>query len=237
MRFFIRSMEIMKNFKNKVTYGDITATINPAEYHEFANEEEAERWGHDKYDAWAKGYKHIFHMTSQYKESSPLHLCDPSDMYFGYKYREMNQILRFGATDNYTDELPIYISTLAMAIFSAPVIGEKIVLYRQVSESTVRDIISLNKDRGTPYPENGFMSTSLTKKCCADNCGTHQYMLKMYVDNLAPVHAIYANAVRYRDEEELLLPPGLYLQLTGYPYIDDETGKTIIEVHLFSMHL
>ena len=57
----------------------------------------------------------------------------------------------------------------------------------------------------------------------------------MYVENNCPIHAIYANAIRVRDEAELLLPPGLFMWMTRYPYVDVDTEKTVYEVKLFSM--
>lgn len=234
----ISIMDKLKSMKQKAEYGDVTVTIIKEDFREFKSIEEAEQWGHEKYRKWTENYKKIFNMTSQYKGRPLLHIQDPADMYFGFKYREMNEILRIGKTENFTPDLPFYISNLTMAIFSAPVIGEKIVLYRQVSEKMIQEMISLNKREDCiPYEEKGFMSTSMVKSCCADNCGNHDYMLKMYVDDIAPIHAIYANLIRTRNEEELLLPPGLFVKMAGYPYTDEETGKIIIEVRLFSMHM
>ena len=99
-------------------------------------------------------------------------------------------------------------------------------------------MIANNKAKDSlPYHEKGFMSTCLLKEYCATNCGNHKYMLKMYVDNQTPIHAIFANLIRRRAEEELLLPPGLYMRMIDYPYFDEETSKTIFEVHTFSLFL
>lgn len=172
--------------KRKVKYGDIFANISREEYREFKSEEEAEQWGQEKYKNWTENYKKIFHI---------------------------NEILRRGETENITSNRMIYISTLTMAIFSAPIIDETVVLYRQVPEEMIQEMISLNKENDCcPYEEKGFMSTSMVKSCCAKKCGDHKCILKMYVDNRTPIHAIYANLIRKRDEEELLLPPGLFLE-------------------------
>ncbi|MGN1141098.1 MAG: ADP-ribosyltransferase [Oliverpabstia sp.] len=231
-------MDELKEMKQKIEFGKININIPREDFHEFESAKEAEIWGQEKYKAWSETYKNIFHMTTQYKEGTPLHVVDPADMYFGFKYHEINEILRTDKTNNYTPDLPFYISNLIMAVFSAPIIGEKIVLYRHVSKKMVQEMVSRNKDKNClPYEEKGFMSTSMVKACCAKNCGNHDYILKMYVEDRAPIHAIYANLIRQRTEKELLLPPGLYIRMAGYPYHDEETGKTIIEVQLFSMYM
>ena len=222
----------------EIKYGDVNTDISKEDYYEFTNVEEAEKWGFDKFKKWTDVYKNVIHMTSQYKEDSILHIQDPADLYFGYTYRELNEFLRTGEKIDISPSHQRIISNLVMAIYSAPIIGKKIVLYRQVSRKMIKEMIANNRIKDSlPYHEKGFMSTCLLKECCATNCGNHKYMLKMYVDDQTPIHAIFANLIRRRAEEELLLQPGLYMRMIDYPYLDEETGKTIIEVHTFSMFL
>ena len=79
------------------------------------------------------------------------------------------------------------------------------------------------------------MSTSLVKTSCVENCGNHPYLLKIYVDKDIPIHAIYTNVIRYHNENELLLPPEIYLKMAAYPYKDEESGKEIYEVKVIKM--
>lgn len=226
-----------KSTSKVLKYGDIQTITDLDSYHEFTSMKEVNDWGMEKYSDWAKFYKEIFRITTQYKEGSTLHVADPVDMYLGYMYERINEYLRKDEPTDSKDNMRLLISNLIIAISSAPVIDQKIVLYRQVPTNMIEEMIVLNK--GTdhkPYQEKGFMSTSLLKTNCAANCVSREYMLKMYVENLHPIHAIYANVIRGRDEAELLLPPGLFIRMAGYPYKDEETGKTIYETQLFSMN-
>lgn len=230
-------MNIIKDNSNILKYGDIQPIADPASYHEFTSMKEADEWGKEKYSDWAESYKEIFLITAQYKEGSILHVVDPVDMYLGYEYERINDYLRTGEPADSDYNIRIRISNLIMAISCAPVIGQKIVLYRQVPAKMIEEMIGRNKGTNQlPYQEKGFMSTSLLKTSCAKSCGNSEYMLKIYVEDFCPIHAIYANVIRGRDEAELLLPPGLFMRMAGYPYKDEGTGKTIYETQLFSMN-
>lgn len=216
-------------------YGEVINLNNPDSFHEFQDIKEVNEWGMKNYSDWAKTYKEIFRITAQYREGSILHVLDPVNMYLGYGYKKINEYLRNGESADSKCYIRIQISNLIVAISSAPVIDQKIVLYRQVPAEMIKAMIALNKGADhIPYQEKGFMSTSLLKTTCANNCGSSEYMLKMYVENHCPIHAIYANAIHARDEAELLLPPGLFMRMTGYPY--EDAGKKIYEVQLFSMN-
>ena len=215
-------------------YGEINDTINTNEYREFENQEEAELWGKEHFDEWASNHKKMFQLTLKY--GNPLlHLADPADMYFGDKHADINKALRKEtAYDSVPRDIVSYTGNLMMTIFSAPVIGEKVVLYKQVPKKMVKKLVEYNK-KGVPYLEKGFLSTSMVKECCANHCGSSEYMLKIYVDDYAPIHAIFANAIRVSSEEELLLPPKMYMRMVKYPYVDEVTGKIVYEVRLINM--
>lgn len=80
--------------------------------------------------------------------------------------------------------------------------------------------------------ENGFMSVSLHKETCIENCGHKADVLKIYLPKDIP--AVYVNAIIRRDEAELLLPPEMFLRLIAEPYLDP-SGKMIYEVELLDM--
>lgn len=232
---------ILKNRNLARKYGDVEVIQNPSIYHEFSTEEEAEEWGKQKYAEWAKIHKEIYCRTFNYNYESFLHMTDPILSYTGTDFRRINDYLH-GKEDFSTDStdknlihsqecnLRIRIANLLLAIYSAPIIDQDVILYRQVSEETINKIIS------TPsYCELGFMSTSLVKTSCVENCGNHPYLLKIYVDKDIPIHAIYTNVIRYHNENELLLPPEIYLKMAAYPYKDEESGKEIYEVKVIKM--
>lgn len=215
-------------------YGEINDTINTNEYREFKSKDEAELWGKENFDEWASNHKKMFQLTLKY--GNPLlHLEDPADMYFGDKHSDINKALRKEtAYDSVPRDIVSYTGNLMMTVLSAPVIGERVVLYKQVPKKMVKKLVEYNK-KGVPYLEKGFLSTSMVKECCANHCGSSEYMLKIYVDDYAPIHAIFANAIRVSSEEELLLPPKMYMRMVKYPYVDEVTGKIVYEVRLINM--
>lgn len=214
------------------TYGKLAKIQSPESYHEFQCKEDVESWGRKIYSSWAKTHQSIYACTQQYTVGSVLHAIDPVGMYLGNGYNAINQYLRGGEEEDIPIRIHTHISNLIIAISSAPVIDQKLILYRQVPKEMLDAMISINKEMH-PYQEKGFMSTSLLKTCCANYCGNSPYMLKIYVNNSNPIHAIYADIINERDEAELLLPPDLCMKMINYPYQDENTGKIIYEVELF----
>lgn len=222
--------------RNRLQYGAIDQLTDKNSYREFKDIADAEKWGYEKYSDWAQKYKYIYAKTNYYPEGSSLRLIEPASRYFGNCYQSINDYLRDNTSDECIPSIAFCINNLMIAIFSTTPINEKIILYRQVPTDMVKKLITLNK-KDQPYCEKGFLSTSMIKSCCAETCGNEKYMLRIYVNNTNPIHAIYANVISKRDEEELLLPPGLYFRMINYPYKDIETGKMIFEVELVCMNI
>lgn len=199
-------------------------------YSEFSTVGEAKTWAEANYGDWAKRHKEIIAASARYPESSPLRFPDAMDMYFGDKYNQINEYLRNNSLASSEDHaLKRDLLVMSISILSAPVIKEKIILYRQVPEDVFRQLM----DDGS-YVESGFMSTSLVKKTCSEACGGSSYMLKLYVDTVRPIHSVYANLVRERNEMELLLQPELKLRIIGQPYYDDDTEKIMCDALLMN---
>lgn len=211
-------------------YGKIISPTDLDTYTEFTCESDVQDWGSKKFSAWAQKHKDIYNSLSSYKDPF-LRLSDPADMYFGSKFREMNAYLRDKSYKITDENIPLYVSALNIAIHSAPLLTDRIILYRKVCNQTIDELIRCNKD-SHPYCEKGFMSTSLLKEACINNNGTHANMLKIFVDPIHPIHTIYANSICNRTEAELLLPPDCYISMINYPY--EEAGIEIYEVHLYS---
>lgn len=197
-------------------------------YREFSSVGEAKTWAEANYGDWSKKHKEIMAASARYPEP-PLRFPDAMDMYFGYRYKQINESLR--SCNNTLDDYALRrdIMIMSIAILSAPVIKEKIILYRQVSEDVFRQLM----DDGS-YVESGFMSTSLVKKICSEACGDHAYMLKLYVNTVSPIHSVYANLVRKRNEMELVLQPGLKLRVIDKPYYDRDTEKIVCDTLLMN---
>ena len=120
---------------------------------------------------------------------------------------------------------------MASAILSAPTTDQSLVAYRQVSSSTIQAIVEAHENE-TVYCENGFMSVSLHKETCIENCGHKSAVLKIYLPK--DLLAVYVNAIVRRNEAELLLLPEMFLRLISDPYLDP-SGKMIYEVELLDM--
>lgn len=231
---FINSI---KEAQNILKYGKIHPILEKSAYYEFKSKEEAESWGKANYSEWAITHKNIFWEIEFYQQGSRrLYVEDPVKWYLGNGFYNINKYLRTGKSDDFAVNLPILISNLMVSVFSAPVIEQKIILYRQVPAEMINEMIKNNKE-SFPYREKGFMSTSMLKTVCAENCGNSPYMLKLYVDDVPPIHAIYANETYGRDEVELLLQPDLCMQMAEYPYKDTCSGKIIYEVLLSSINM
>lgn len=207
-------------------------SIDKASYHEFTSFDDAETWGMDHYSSWAKTYKKVFFLSSdRYKEHSPLRLDEPIELYCGYCYREINEYLRNNYMTSAYPKVSVYAATMASAILSAPTTDQSLVSYRQVSALTVQAIVEAHENE-IVYCENGFMSVSLHKETCIENCGHEADVLKIYMPKDIP--AVYVNAIKRRDEAELLLPPEMLLRLIANPYLDP-SGKMIYEIELLDM--
>lgn len=224
-------MNLLKKLKQK-TIKPFHCSIDKAACHEFTSFDDAETWGMGHYSPWAKAYKKVFFLSSaRYKEHSPLRLEEPIELYCGYRYREINEYLRNNTLTSAFPNVPVYTATMASAILSAPTTDQSLVAYRQVSSSTIQAIVEAHENE-TVYCENGFMSVSLHKETCIENCGHKADVLKIYLPKDLP--AVYVNAIVRRDEAELLLPPELFLRLIAEPYLDP-SGKMIYEVELLDM--
>lgn len=224
-------MNLLKKLKKK-TIKPFHCSIDKAACHEFTSFDDAETWGMGHYSPWAKAYKKVFFLSNaRYKEHSPLRLEEPIELYCGYRYREINEYLRNNPLTSAFPNVPVYTATMASAILSAPTTDQSLVAYRQVSSSTIQAIVEAHENE-TVYCEKGFMSVSLHKETCIENCGHKADVLKIYLPKDLP--AVYVNAIVRRNEAELLLLPEMFLRLIADPYLDP-SGKMIYEVELLDM--
>lgn len=224
-------MNLLKKLKKK-TIKPFHCSIDKAACHEFTSFDDAETWGMGHYSPWAKAYKKVFFLSNaRYKEHSPLRLEEPIELYCGYRYREINEYLRNTPLTSAFPNVPVYTATMASAILSAPTTDQSLVAYRQVSSSTIQAIVEAHENE-TVYCEKGFMSVSLHKETCIENCGHKADVLKIYLPKDLP--AVYVNAIVRRNEAELLLLPEMFLRLIADPYLDP-SGKMIYEVELLDM--
>lgn len=223
------SKKIKKGKKLLAKAPPFCCRIDKTTCHEFVSYCDADKWGINRYDTWGKSYKRVFALANARYNQKYLLLEEPIALYCGNKYRQINSFLRNPLSYS---EVPIYPATMVSAILSAPTTDKKLIVYRQVPDDTIDALIQAHKS-GNFYCEKGFMSVSLHKDTCINNCGNHLHILKIYMPK--DISAVYVNVIAPRDEAELLLLPEMYLNLIALPYVDDSSSKIIYEVELIDM--
>ena len=214
-------------------YGEETPQTDLSKYYEFKTEIEASKWGYGIYKEWGERHKAVYSRVRQkYSYSEALEAFkveEPLARYYGNEYERLNDYLRNGSALDEKDEavMSMYIREITLAIFSTPIINQDIVVFRQVPDSMIRQLVDKNKC-GLPYTEKGFLSTSLVKDVCINNCGINKNILKIYVPK--GYFAIYANVIAKRNEQELLFPPVTVMDLINYPF--EYNNRIIYEVML-----
>lgn len=220
-----------KRLSNIIKYGELYDHVDSKEaYVHFKEKKEAEQWGMQHYELWALKYKMIMNMAQDVLRGA--YANKTVEAYCGYKYREVNTFLR---TDEDCDNgtYKEVADILSLAICTAPRIPCDVVLYRMVEDDFIKQLIQCNKKcNPVPVLEKGFMSTSLLKRIAFED--NRNNLLKIYVKK--NTCGIYVNAVAKRGEEEMLLLPNMFLRLIEYPYLDEESGKTIYECKLIDMN-
>lgn len=194
-------------------------------YIEFLEKEETEKWGKKYYGEWAENYKKLMRSANGYtKDESCLYSIE---QYCGYNYKQINKGLRNGF-DTGNPTYRILANILAMVLCSAPRIPCDIVLYRIIDIETMKIVLDNNK-QFVQSKENGFISASMLKTIVNsdEEYARGEILLKLYVPK--GTVGVYVNEVTRRNEEEILLPPGLYLKIIGEPYEDVMSKKTIYE--------
>lgn len=219
----------------RIKYGEILYPVNDKEsYKEFRKEEDAENWGIEHYSEWGKKYKNMMQMVDNILKQTTL--TQVLETYCGYDHMPINKYLRNKKNSDYSRECAMS-EMLLMIICSAPPIPENIVVYRMVSDMFIKSFILENKNEiATPIQEKGFLSTSLLKRIANHNepYSFDNNILKIYVKK--GTLGIFVNSVAPRAEEEILLVPNMYLGMASYPYLDNETGKSIFECSLIDYH-
>lgn len=193
-------------------------------YREFLTEDETREWGEMYYEKWANNYKKQMRLAKGYTKDD--FVLESIERYCGYGYKQINEGLR-----NKFETSNIMYRTLAnvlsMILCSAPRIPENIVLYRVVDQKAIQVILK-NNELYTQSKELGFLSTSMLKSIVNNDEFTRgEVLLKMYVKK--GTVGVYVNEVTRRSEEEILLPPGLYLRILGTPYMDETINKMVYE--------
>lgn len=194
------------------------------EYREFLTEDETREWGKLYYGEWANNYKKQMRLAKGYTKDN--YVLESIELYCGYNYKKINEGLRNGFGSSHV-MYRMLANVLSMILCSAPRIPDNIVLYRVVDKEAIQ-LIMKNNELYTQSKEMGFLSTSMLKSIAnKDEFSRGEALLKMYVQK--GTVGVYVNEVTRRNEEEILLPPGLYIKLMGEPYMDETINKMVYE--------
>lgn len=194
-------------------------------YKEFFTEDETREWGKKYYGEWANNYKKQMRLAKGYTKDE--YVLQSIERYCGYNYKQINEGLRNGF-DSSGSMYRTLANVLAMVLCSAPRIPSDIVLYRIIDVETMKGILKDNEQYRLSK-QKGFLSTSLLKTIVnsGELYARGDVLLKLYVPK--GIVGVYVNEVTCRSEEEVLLPPGLYIKLLGEPYKDESFNKTVYE--------
>lgn len=201
-----------------------------AEYRNFYNSEDAEKWGYAVYSDWATKYKQTIKLAKKFSSKIANPVLNAIEFYCGYSYQHINPYMR---GDNSIDE--VYkeaADILVFTIASAPPVPEDIVVYRVVCDEFIHELIEKSTNNSAAI-ETGFLSTSLLKGISKEpeHYADKPNLLKIYVPKGTP--GVYVNTVCSRNEYEMLFAPNCFLRLVECPYNDPILQKTVYECELF----
>lgn len=193
-------------------------------YREFLTEDESREWGKAHYGKWANNYRKQMRLAKGYTKDD--YVLESIERYCGYNYKKINEGLRNGfETSNIMYRM--LANVLSMILCGAPRIPDNIVLYRVVGKEAIQQILK-NNELYTQSKELGFLSTSMLKSIVNNGeFARGEALLKMYVKK--GTVGVYVNEVTCRNEEEILLPPGLFIRILGTPYLDKIINKLVYE--------
>jgi len=206
-------------------------------YHEFTNKEEANTFLKENYQKYCQDYKEKKIAMERYGYDYRNHLLHfYADAYLGNMYAVINEYMRTGNLEDqeYSRTLDPVIDRLNELIILGPRIPKDIVVYRGVSDKTMKMMLSEQKSHYNTYYDKGFMSTTLLLQALVDESERHyENILKIYVPKGA--FALGVSCITDRDEYEILFPGGQYLTFIKKCYCK-EYNKNIYEYELKVMH-
>lgn len=172
--------------------------LNDADYIKISTREEAEKYQEENYGDYCRQYYDKKELMSDYKYRIP-ELEYYMEAYAGTMFAQINDYLRNDRNDRIV--LNAMIDKINEFIILAPPIKENIIVYRGVSNRTMKSIMrSISRNEGI-YVESAFMSTSLRLETVLEEF-SYENILKIYVPKGA--HAVGLDGINDRNEEEML---------------------------------
>ena len=155
------------------------------------------------------------------------------EAYLGNMYSTINNYMRTGEAcdEPYKKILDAAIDTMNEFIIMAPRVPENIVVYRRVSDTTLKLMFDDQRKHYGTYYEKGFLSTSLLADATIKDMNTFDSIIKIYVPKGA--FALGVSCIVDRDEYELLFPEGQYLEHVGKHY--SQRCKRVVNEYLLKV--
>ena len=144
------------------------------------------------------------------------------EVYLGNMFSSLNGYMRgtYIPDDKLIPDFDTLIDKINEIIFCAPPLPGNIVVYRAVSNNTIKKIMAQVKEYES-YMENAFMSTSLLYETVLKEFPSQSNILKIYVPEGA--HVLGTDGIKDRDENEMLFSEKQWLK-----YIKQYKDKAIL---------
>ena len=176
---------------------------------------ELDAWLEQQFRLWSNNHKLLYKRAGEFTNGK---IYDPISSYAGFNYRTFNEALR--SSSDLSERHERLYRELTLSILSAPVIKDKIIVYRWTTRNIIKSIMC-KTHQGICFYERGFMSTtfdpSIINHC--EGLSDDMILMRLFVDEGA--FAVYVPYVAGRNEKELLFLPGCELRYIGRSHIND----------------
>ena len=202
-----------------------------AGYREILSKEEAELFQHNIYGGYCSEYNRKVELMTKYQYKYRQTFAGiPMEVYLGNMYSSINGYMRgcYQPSDDQIADYDMLIDRINEIILCAPVLPENLVVYRAVSNTTVKKIMMQVKEYEN-YMENAFMSTSLLYETILEEFSSEFDVLKIYVPKGA--HVLGTDGIKDRNENEMLFCEKQWLKYIGQ-YTDKVTKRNIYEFEI-----
>lgn len=145
---------------------NIDVDIDDNDYLKFKTIQEADAWGKVVYGKYGEEYKGISALLRKHVERTRTNWykisADSIGMYCGNEFKQINSLMRGISNEN--ADYNIKINNILFSMYRTPVLEQKMILYRVVSQKIISEIMERDKEK-SDFLENGFMSTALSYEC------------------------------------------------------------------------
>lgn len=197
--------------------------------------DEADKWGKKRYGLW---YRYLKVSKNQYNKINGSYPLYGLRNYHGNGYVDINRGLRNPEASRNIDYVQTNVGNLLRDAVLAPLLGEKVILYRLVDYNFLETYLNAFANDKVKewcwkkfYFEEGFISTCMNKEFLLsdDKFNGRDVLLEMYVDENASGY--YVGPL----ELEYVLLPKKRLRIFEKPIFDISIKKLIVKVEVLDI--